>query len=94
MKFEMRKRIKQIIPAAGLAIGMVLFPDAVNIASRLEGMNKRFNSEILISGDVHDGLSDPDRFSARKLGLVRIRGKEKPNAGAQARHTLPAAVNG
>jgi len=52
--------------------------DAVNIASRLEGLNKHFNSGVLISDDVYKKLADLDRFNIRKIGLVRIRGKENP----------------
>ena len=52
--------------------------DAVNIASRLEGLNKRFNTGILISEDVHKRLDNPGQFNIKKIGLVRIRGKEKP----------------
>ncbi len=52
--------------------------DAVNIASRLEGLNKHFNTGILISDDVYNKLVNPDLFNIRKIGLVKIRGKENP----------------
>jgi adenylate cyclase len=50
--------------------------DAVNIASRLEGLNKKFSTGILISDDVYIRLDNPDQFNIKKIGLVRIRGKE------------------
>lgn len=52
--------------------------DAVNIASRLEGLNKKFNTGIIISDDVYKKIERPDQFNIKKIGLVRIRGKENP----------------
>lgn len=52
--------------------------DAVNIASRLESLNKKFNTGIIISDDVYKKLDAPDQFNIKKIGLVRIRGKENP----------------
>lgn len=48
--------------------------DAVNLASRLEGITKVFGSAILISREVYDQI-DPDRFSIRFLGKTRLYGK-------------------
>ena len=50
--------------------------DAVNIASRLEGLNKKFSTGILISEDVYRRLDNPLQFDIKKIGLVHIRGKE------------------
>ncbi len=50
--------------------------DAVNIASRLEGLNKKFSTGILISEDVFKRLDNPLQFNIKKIGLVHIRGKE------------------
>jgi adenylate cyclase len=52
--------------------------DAVNIASRLEGLTKRFGAGILISDEVFGKLSDAGRFDTRMLGLVDIRGRKNP----------------
>ena len=48
--------------------------DAVNLASRLEGITKVFGSAILISKDVYDRVG-PDTFSIRYLGKTRLYGK-------------------
>ncbi len=48
--------------------------DAVNLASRLEGITKVFGSAILISKEVHDQIG-ADRFSIRYLGKTRLYGK-------------------
>jgi adenylate cyclase len=51
--------------------------DTVNFASRLEALNKDFNSQLLISSSVHDVLGD-DGSDAVSLGEVPIRGYDKP----------------
>jgi adenylate cyclase len=48
--------------------------DAANLASRLEGANKRFGTEILISADTNLKLSD--KFALRALGAVKVLGRE------------------
>ncbi len=50
--------------------------DAVNLASRLEGLTKRFGVDILISEEVAQKASETDNdFLFRSLGKVRIKGK-------------------
>src|SRR6202030_2933658 len=51
--------------------------DTVNLAARLEALNKQFGSQILISSAVRDGLGKacPDAIS---LGEVPVRGYEAP----------------
>jgi adenylate cyclase len=53
--------------------------DTVNFASRLEALNKDFNSQFLISDAVHDALGDECR-DAVSLGEVEVRGYERPMA--------------
>jgi adenylate cyclase len=50
--------------------------DAVNLASRLEGANKTFNTEIMISYDTYELVKD--YFWARPLDLIRVKGRQKP----------------
>lgn len=50
--------------------------DAVNLASRLEGLTKRFGSSILISDMVHARIQDANKFRCRYLGRVRVKGKK------------------
>jgi adenylate cyclase len=52
--------------------------DAVNTASRLDGLSKRLNYKIIISGDVHGCLKRDaqDRFT--DLGQQSIRGRSQP----------------
>ena len=51
--------------------------DTVNFASRLEALNKDFNSQFLISAAVRDALGDHGS-DAVSLGEVAIRGYDQP----------------
>ena len=48
--------------------------DGVNVASRLEGMNKDFGSTICISDSVFEAVGD--RIVARPLGRVVVKGRQ------------------
>ena len=50
--------------------------DAVNTASRLEGMTKEFKTDLAISESVRDLLGDG--FLCRRLGLIVLKGKTTP----------------
>ena len=52
--------------------------DAVNLAARLEGLNKMFGTRILISEDVESRLNG--EFHTRKLGSFRVKGRKEPTA--------------
>ena len=49
--------------------------DGVNVASRLEGMNKSFGTTICISDSVFDALSD--EIVARPLRRVQVKGRKQ-----------------
>ncbi|WOH54231.1 adenylate/guanylate cyclase domain-containing protein [Bradyrhizobium sp. sBnM-33] len=53
--------------------------DTVNFASRLEALNKDFNSQFLISEAVREALGEACR-DAVSLGEVEVRGYERPMA--------------
>jgi adenylate cyclase len=50
--------------------------DAVNTASRLEGMTKEFKTDLAISDSVR--LLIGDDFLVRRLGLIVLKGKSTP----------------
>jgi adenylate cyclase len=53
--------------------------DTVNFASRLESLNKDFNSQLLISTAVCEALGEAGR-DAKSLGQVAIKGYDQPMA--------------
>jgi adenylate cyclase len=50
--------------------------DAVNLASRLEGANKIYGTDILVSDTAMAGCGDRVKF--REIDLVRVVGRESP----------------
>lgn len=50
--------------------------DSVNLASRLEGLNKTYGTNIIISEFTYEQVKED--IIARELDLVRVKGKEKP----------------
>ncbi|MCE9599608.1 MAG: response regulator [Spirochaetia bacterium] len=51
--------------------------DAVNLASRLESLTKKFGIQAIISEDTLDGLNPRSTFDSRFLGKVKVKGKTK-----------------
>ncbi|MCW6036882.1 response regulator [Spirulina subsalsa FACHB-351] len=54
--------------------------DAVNLASRLEGLTKLYRANILISGTVFSQLTDIGQYDYRFVDRVRVKGKNAPVA--------------
>ena len=50
--------------------------DNVNLASRLEGLNKLYGSHIIVSQFTYDSVKDD--FVFRELDLVKVKGKDRP----------------
>ncbi len=50
--------------------------DGVNLASRLEGVNKYFNTNILISENTYRKLKG--EYRCREIDSIRVKGKNKP----------------
>lgn len=50
--------------------------DHVNLASRLEGVNKEYGTHILISEDTYKAAKD--HVIARELDLIRVKGRAEP----------------
>jgi adenylate cyclase len=53
--------------------------DSVNLASRLEGLNKLYGTEIILSNSTLENLNSSETpFLLRELDLVQVKGKEEP----------------
>ncbi len=51
--------------------------DAVNLAARLEGANKNYNTELMISESTYSQLT-PNKFKTRFLDEIKVKGKSRP----------------
>jgi adenylate cyclase len=67
--------------------------DCVNLASRLEGVNKYYGTRIILGEDTWTRVSDA--FEARELDWIRVKGKAQPVAIFELLSTagaLPASM--
>jgi adenylate cyclase len=53
-----------------------LMGDNVNLGARLEGTNKQYGTNIIISEFTYEHVKD--HVIARELDLVRVKGKQLP----------------
>ena len=68
--------------------------DSVNLASRLEGLNKFYGTEIIVSKSTREGLNSSEtRFLIRELDLVQVKGKEEPIAIFELVNTFSSDTN-
>jgi two-component system sensor histidine kinase ChiS len=51
--------------------------DAVNLASRLEGLTKIYGGSVIITEDTLIKLSDPGLYHFRFLDIVKVKGKKE-----------------
>jgi class 3 adenylate cyclase len=51
--------------------------DAVNIASRVEGLTKYFGARVIVTDEICAALADPSAYTMRYLGRVAVMGKRQ-----------------
>ncbi len=51
--------------------------DAVNLASRMEGLTKVFGASIIVSEETMTKLVNPEKYNKRFLGNVHVKGKNQ-----------------
>jgi len=52
--------------------------DAVNLAARIEGLNKMYGSSLSLSDETLFSMKEPDRYRHRFIDKVRVKGREDP----------------
>jgi len=52
--------------------------DAVNLASRMEGLTKMYGAHILITGATLERIPDHSKYHTRLLDQVKVKGKTEP----------------
>lgn len=52
--------------------------DTLNLASRIEGLTRRYQSDVLISEFALEGLADPSSYLVRRAERVRVVNKSQP----------------
>lgn len=67
--------------------------DAVNIASRVESLTRKFGIELLISEQTYEQLQYKEKCSVRSLGVIAVKGKNLPVAVYEVlNHNTPAEI--
>lgn len=68
---------KMILGTVGASsrLDTTVIGDAVNVSARLEDMTRTLNTNLIVSADLVEKLSDPHLFQLRCVGTLPLRGK-------------------
>ena len=65
--------------------------DTVNLASRIEGLTKRYGAALLLSDETRSALKDPEAWQLREVDRVQAKGKDEPVTLWEVLDALPPA---
>ena len=65
--------------------------DAVNLASRVEGLTSRYRTRLLVTEDVVSSLERPEAVTLREVDRVVVKGKTEPVRVLEVLEALPDA---
>jgi adenylate cyclase len=66
--------------------------DNVNLGARLEGTNKFYSTNIIISEFTYERVKD--KFVCRELDTIKVKGKKKPVTIFEIMDTASGALSG
>lgn len=65
--------------------------DSVNVASRIQEYGKLLGSQILVSAELIAGMHRPDSFQIRRVGFIKLRGRNEKVEIFEVMDSLPLA---
>lgn len=66
--------------------------DSVNLAARVENLNKTYKTNMIITSETYLSLVNPEQFLIRKIDTLKVVGKSKPTTIFEVLDALPQEI--